>query len=146
MTAAPAWVAPWVGRPFALGARGPVAYDCWGLVRAVALAEYSVDLPSWSDYASDADRAELARIAAGGHGGWQEIDEEQARPGDVVELRVLGQPCHVGLVVAQGLMLHTLERTGAVVERWSDIRWQRRVVGFFRHPEIAAAREALRRD
>lgn len=139
-TGVPAWVAPWVGRPFADRGRGP-EFDCWGLVTAVVLERWGVELPSHAGaYVTGADRADLARVVAGVRGEWAEIPAAQAVAGDVVLLRLGGQECHVGLVVASGWMLHTLTGRDSCVESLSDRAWRNRVAAFFRHAAIAEAR------
>lgn len=47
-----------IGRPWRARARGPEAYDCWGLVRAAALA-----LSGWHLPDDDADPADLRRVS-----------------------------------------------------------------------------------
>lgn len=137
---APAWVDAWVGRPFAERGRGPAAFDCWGLFRAVVLDRWGVELPSHAEaYTTDADRADLARVIEGSLDEWIEIPAEDARLGDGVLIRIMGAECHVGLVIAPDWMLHTFRGRDSTVEQLSALAWRNRVVGYFRHPAIAAA-------
>ena len=136
----PAWVDRWVGLPFVERGRGPAEFDCWGLFRAAVLEQWGVDLPSHADaYTTEADRADLARIIEGSLDGWTEIPASEARLGDGVLIRVLGDECHVGLVVAPGWMLHTFRGRDSTVEPLSAVAWRNRVVGYFRHAAIAGA-------
>lgn len=52
---------------------------------------------------------------------------------DVVVLRVHGVPCHVGVVLTPGQMLHIEKGTDCVVETYRGLHWSRRIVGFYRH-------------
>ncbi|MBE3605150.1 C40 family peptidase [bacterium] len=62
---------------------------------------------------------------------WREAAPEQL--GDVILLRVRGQPCHVGVVVARGKFLHAFEGTRSCVERYDGLKWRRRIMGFYRY-------------
>jgi cell wall-associated NlpC family hydrolase len=88
--------------------------------------------------ATPEDLEDIASIVRGERSRWVAVDEKDARPGDVIEIRIQGLPCHVGIVIAPRLFLHALRDVGGVVERWDDMMWRRRVLGFWRHPELAA--------
>jgi cell wall-associated NlpC family hydrolase len=137
VTAAPPWVRGFVGRPFAFGGRGPEAFDCWGLVRAVLADRFAIALPGYeAGYpASEADREDLAGLISRHLPDWRPAGEPA--PGDVVLMRHGRHPCHVGVVVAPRLMLHAEEGTGAVLEPWDGPRWARKVVGIFRYAKAA---------
>jgi cell wall-associated NlpC family hydrolase len=59
-----------------------------------------------------------------------EVDSPQR--GDVVILRVMGQPDHIGVMVDQHQMLHCMDGTNACIERLNSRRWKGRVCGFWR--------------
>lgn len=134
----PAWCAKWVGRPYADKGRGPNAFDCWGLVRAVLRTERGANLPDYADaYTSScneqsAPRAVLAGLAAG----WQKVMQPAAF--DLVILAIARRPWHCGLVVAPGLFLHCppphrgSTQTLSCIERLDSITWRNRVEGFYR--------------
>lgn len=135
----PAWVAPWIGRPYAVRGRGPDAFDCWGLVAAVVAERWGLELPSHAgEYETAADRHDLAAVVAGGQSEWTEISPAAARVGDVVVLRLAGAECHVGLVVAPGWFLHSLRGCDSVIESWEHAAWRNRLAGVWRHAEIQA--------
>jgi len=85
------WAAPYIHRPWQLGAEGPAAYDCWGLVRAVQREHFGRELPPLD--------AGLQAITAG----WQPgVSPGRGDGGDIVEMRSARGP-HVGvLIVADG--------------------------------------------
>jgi len=89
----------------------------------------SIDLLSRDQLARDAalDPAHFGEIVTR----WREVSPEQL--GDVILLRVRGQPCHVGVVVARGKFLHSLEGTQSCVERYENLKWHRRTLGFYRY-------------
>ena len=136
----PAWVAEYVGLPFADHGRTREGCDCWGLVRLVLAERFGLDLPAYAEgYATTADREAVARLVEGGKGPWQEITPGQERCGDVLLLRVMGLPCHVGLVVAPGWMLHALKGVDAALGRYGAMVWRRRVLGHYRHEGLIHA-------
>lgn len=45
MSPTPHWAAEYIGRPWHAGARGPQAFDCWGLFLAIQRDHFGRDLP-----------------------------------------------------------------------------------------------------
>ncbi len=78
-----------VGKRYVLGAEGPAAFDCSGLVLA-AYRQVGIALPRYSDY----------QYAAG-----RPVALARARPGDIVFFSGLGAH-HVGLYLGDGRMVH----------------------------------------
>lgn len=128
-------VAPYVGLPFLAHGRDRAGLDCWGLVRLVLAEQRGFTLPSYAEgYATTTDRVEIPKLVAGEIANdWTEIPATDAQPFDVVLLRVLGQPLHVGLVVAPPQFLHVMTGLNACLDDWSRPHWNRRVLGFYRH-------------
>jgi cell wall-associated NlpC family hydrolase len=103
-----------VGLPYQEGARGPDAFDCYGLVAAVLRAVRGIDLPDWYADASgpqSASRAISAALAGEVAGGRSVL---VADPADF-DVAVVGsnhRPHHVG-VVYQGGVLHASKAFGS---------------------------------
>lgn len=136
----PAWVEPYIGLPFLEHGRSRDGVDCWGLVRLVLAEKFGVCVPSYVDeYTSAADQDEVGRLIRGEMGPWVEVPSDQAAAGDVALLRIKGQPCHVGLVVASGWMLHVEQGIDSVLDRYGGPRWGRRLVGIYRHQNAPAS-------
>ena len=128
----PSWVETYIGLPFKEHGRKRDGVDCWGLVRLVLAAQFDIDLPAYmAGYASTEDAADIARLIRGEMGPWAETLE--ARPGDAVLMRLRAQPCHVGVIVAPGWMLHVEDGIDSCLDRYNGARWSRRVVGLFRY-------------
>lgn len=113
-----------LGKPWAQGATGPAAYDCWGMVRHYTLHALGLVLPSVAVHAATADELH----AAARHSGWHPVSAPP-REHDIVLARSLetgGR--HVGVVLdLDGLphLLHCLGSVtnplpGVVVERLSE--------------------------
>jgi len=129
----PAWVAGYIGLPWREHGRDRSGCDCWGLLRLVLAERFGIAVPAYDGrYADTADRAEIAMLMRGGMGPWRQVDEAGVRQGDGALFRVAGQPCHVGVVVAAGWMLHVQKGVDSGLERHDGTRWARRLAGFYR--------------
>lgn len=133
MSVAAEWVRPWIGLPYADKGRGPDAWDCWGLIRAVLHAQFGHALPSYADdYIAASDhRSVTAAVQAGLLDGWRAVARPKA--GDIVILNVGNRPWHCGLVVADNLFLHAQPRTTSSIERLDSLQWRNRIEGYYRH-------------
>ena len=58
-------------------------------------------------------------------------------PGDIVLMRMAGQPTHVGMVVARGVMLHTEDRVDSGLAKFDGFTWKNRIIGIYRHKALA---------
>jgi len=139
VTAAPAWAASYVGLPYRDKGRGPDAFDCWGLVRAVLADVFHAELPDYADaYTDAADRDSVAAaVQAGLREGWQRV--ASPREGDLLILRVAGRPWHCAVMVAPRMFLHCPPPDArgrqllSCIERVDAPMWARRIEGYYRH-------------
>ena|SRR3990167_1739349 len=130
MTRMPAWVDDYRGRPFRLGARGPDAYDCYGLVRAVLRDRWNADVPALDGLEALGTPERFRAASAAEDDLW--IAAEPPRPGDVLTFMLDG--LHVGVVVAEGWMLHARSRLGVATSRYDQMPWAAVRVGpAYRH-------------
>lgn len=122
-----------VGKPFKDGARGPDEFDCWGLTMA-AMKLFGYELPEFhiSAFAS----AMIDEKIADQRQTWQELPAPQ--PGCVIIMRFGCQNHvnHIATYIGQGLMLHTREKTGSVIERFNTPVFRALIQGFYLPPEI----------
>lgn len=118
-----------IGRPYTLGAAGPDAFDCWGLVRHYYAAMRGVQLP-----VVDAERTlAIARAFAGNaeRDNWVEV--WHPAEGDAVLMGQARRPHHVGLWLGGGV-LHAVEGAGVIYTTAPMLRhggWN--VIGYYRH-------------
>lgn len=124
------WVNHYLTAPYVDGARGPDAYDCWGLVREVRhLHCGKVLLPSWGhvrhDHAREFTRAYETESA--------HLRECRPEPGAIASA-FKGRICHhVAVVIDTPEGLRVLEMTagtGARILRVSDFERQYLKVGY----------------
>jgi cell wall-associated NlpC family hydrolase len=115
-----------VGKPFVLTARGPDAFDCYGLVAEVLARSGNpvpeVRSPEFASYVSKAVTEECARPM------WVRCEPG---PGAIAVFRIGRDAGHVGVLLPFDKFIHSWDRSGGVcIERTSD--WSRRIVGFYR--------------
>lgn len=123
-----------VGIPYQDRGRGYLGVDCWGLA-VLAYARAGIELPAYDQYedVTRRERDELAAIINEHRSEWHEVPAGDEQALDLVLLRVMGTPSHIGVVAEPGRML-TIERAGfAYIDRYNGARWRGRVEGFFRH-------------
>lgn len=102
-----------IGRPYARGAGGPEAFDCWGLVRFYFRAFRGIEFPeifvrqAEQRLANQQAIGEIAREV-----GWRPVDgSPRPRADDIVVLRSnVGR--HVGVMVRDGSRVHLLHCEG----------------------------------
>jgi len=130
----PDWVNAYVGLPFRAHGRDRDGVDCWGLVRLVLADQFGRRLPSYADgYSSVEDAKDIGRLIRGEMGPWHPVAPGAERPGDVVLMRLMNQPMHVGVVVAAGWMLHIEDGIDACLEPYDGAKWRRRALGLYRY-------------
>jgi len=121
-----------IGVPFELGARGPHAYDCYGLLREVIRREQGVEIP---DYESPKDAANIIALFAVGVSMWKECGREAGAAALIALPKTPACPTgsmHCGYLVNDHQILHTSRRLGgAVIEPIEH--WARRIKGFYRY-------------
>ena len=114
-----------LGKPFKLGARGPDAFDCYGLVMELG-RRAGVELP---DHASPELIAQVPEQIETCKRIWTPCKEG---PGAVVTFRTGRFVGHVGMVLPFGRFLHSWKTCGGVVREELDA-WRHRIEGFYRH-------------
>lgn len=124
---APRTYADLIGKAFTPGARGPLSFDCYGLVREV-LRRNGISAP---DYPSNGDANLNAATILAAMESWEEVSSPEANC--VVLFRMdRRQGTHVGVMVDGQRFLHALKETGVCVERINSPLWHRRVIGFYK--------------
>lgn len=100
-----------IGKPFERGARGPDAYDCYGLVR-VMFDRRGITIP---DFTSPGTLEEVAELISSNEKRWRRVDIHT--PGALITFRVEGIGAHVGFGLGGDKFLHAIEPNGVAVER-----------------------------
>jgi len=130
----PIWAGRYIGLPFRDLGRDRAGLDCWGLVRLVASEQFNVHLPSFiGEYEKAADVTSIAALVGREAQHWLPVQPGRERLGDVIVLRLRGQPVHTGLVLGDMQMLHIEQGIDSAIEKYSSPRWKDRIFGFYRH-------------
>lgn len=117
-----------IGLPYAPVGRGPVFYDCYGIIQKVYQERLGITLPDQTGYV-DTLNPETSALLESGKSDWRQVDNPQ--PWDVVLFRVDGMPNHIGLVIGPGWMLHTTRAKNACIENYHRPLWRSRIEGFY---------------
>lgn len=131
---------PWaqfVGLPHEAHGRSRAGVDCWGL-GVLLYREAGVRLPSYAQDCPALDaQQDLAALIAGeaAQPPWRVVTD--ARPLDALLFRTGRYATHIGWAVDARRMLHVRDSQRAVIEPFRGVRWDRRLIGIFRHEALA---------
>ena len=129
------WCENYIGKPYKAGASGPLFYDCWGLVRAVYLDVFGINLPviTLKNHTLKNQLAAFKNHAE--YDNWQEINTPTH--GCAVVMHRGKYPCHIGLCVQDGArvyVLHAIENAGVVCQPLNQLEHSGfGVSGFYYH-------------
>lgn len=95
-----------VGLPYREGARGPDAFDCYGLISGVLKAARGVSLPDFYQDAPGPQSASRAISAAlaGEVAGGRSVKVETPQDYDIAVVGSTSRPHHVGVVIDGGVL------------------------------------------
>lgn len=124
-----------IGVPFLDHGRDFQGWDCWGLVVRAYRECFGIEVPGYENV-SALNSMEAGELFETHKKAWIEIPAHQERPGDVILLRHGSWPCHTGLVVKAGLMLHVDMKIETCIESYNAPLWKTQVVGIYRHAEL----------
>lgn len=108
--------------------------DCWGLVKLWFEKELGIELPDFDVSANDRELV-AETIDSGRHEPvWEPVD--RPKKGDVVAMSTNphhpGMVNHVGVYLGRYKILHTTEKTGAMIIPSTNLMWSKRIVGYYR--------------
>jgi cell wall-associated NlpC family hydrolase len=121
--------------PFVPNGRTKDGIDCWGLICLIYDEKYGIKLPLYEGV-NGKEGTEVAQgVAKEAALAWTEVPAEDRREGDVVVIRMMGLPWHVGMVLDKANFVHAYHRTGVTVERITAIHWKPRILAYYRFNE-----------
>jgi cell wall-associated NlpC family hydrolase len=127
----------YISIPYKDNGRDEKGVDCWGLARLFYQQELNIELPSYTgEYSSAEERKEVSSTINRHRGSWKVVDCGKEQFGDIVILKLVGLPLHIGVVLGDKKMIHTLKGSGTIIESYDSRIWQNRIFGFVRHKEI----------
>ena len=128
------WAAAYVGRPYRLGARGPDAYDCWGILVEVYESQFGIQLPLLPGISAAAAIAISREIDLASKEEWDQVGTPF--DGCAVALSQARAYHHVGMHVdvEGGKILHAMEGQGVMIENLRRMRLRGfRRIAYFKH-------------
>jgi cell wall-associated NlpC family hydrolase len=142
MIRAPDWIREYIGIPYVKGGYSRVGCHCWGLVCLVQSEKFGRKLLRHDEFTysgrHDARRAGAVvkaylQVVAED---WYQIDQAEVDLGDVLILRLLGQPIHTAVAVSDTHMLHQQDGCDSVCEAIFSLLWENRIESVWRHYSV----------
>jgi sulfur carrier protein ThiS len=127
----------YIGLPFKANGRDESGLDCWGLVRLFYKNELNIELPSFNTQYAIEDDFRIQELLSQYKEGWQKT--ETPEPGSAVLFRILGEVTHIGVCVEHNKFLHIRENSDSVLESLDNLKWNKRIEGFYKYVENTGA-------
>ena len=100
--------------------------NCWELTRLFYKDVFDIEL---KNIISDPkDRKATENLIYSTKGEFKKIESPEF--GDIILIKIRGIESHIAVYLGEGLMLHTSETTGSVIDRID--RWGKTITGYFR--------------
>jgi len=103
-----------LGKPYVRGARGPDAYDCYGLAKEM-FARAGNTVP---DFDCPGSLEEIEALISDKSRRWRRVPI--GTPGALLTFRVDGYGAHVGFMLKNDRFIHAWESTGVTTERLTN--------------------------
>lgn len=124
-----------IGIPFKDKGRDFAGWDCYGMVVKCYGECFNIDLPDMEGCRSMKYEQSIAIFDSMAIS-YSEVTHGRERAGDVIMLR--GSPCHVGIVVRPGYMLHVEEKCATCIESYYHGLYKTRIIGIYRHGKLSS--------
>jgi cell wall-associated NlpC family hydrolase len=102
--------------------------NCWELTRQFYKQCFDIELKHFSS--DPRDRKATESLIYTNRGEFTKV--ELPSFGDIILIKILGIESHIAIYIGNGLMLHTSEKTGSVIDRTD--RWVKTITGYYRPP------------
>lgn len=119
-----------IGVPYEEGGRGPMSYDCYGIVMEY-YRRRGIIIPDYHSLGSSEEKN--AEVLNAMDNGWREVPEPEIH--SVVLFKVHRAP-HIGVIVKEGWFLHVGDGHNAVLQSLNHPLWVKRIVGFYQYEDI----------
>lgn len=120
-----------IGKLFKDGGRGPDAFDCWGLAQEV-YRRNGIAVPDFDISAFDYKQIGSTINTEIQVGNWVPSQS----PDLLCAVAIKNHPTivnHVGVIVANGLMIHIAAKTFVIIDRINSPLFKNRIVGFYKY-------------
>lgn len=121
----------YIGIPFLSCGRDELGIDCYGLTRMVLRNEFGKELPDF--YYKDAlDKTVVNKLIDINRPLLAGVKTKTPEHGDVVIIRYRGKPCHIGVFVGEGKVLHIKHGCNSILERVNSVHLKARIEGYYK--------------
>lgn len=104
-----------------------------GLVKLLYRDHRDIILPEYLHFDTDIEGQKAAdEIKDKKNKDW--IKSEIPKLYDVILFNIMGYPIHMGMILDNKYMLHTLKGHNSCIESFTSTKWNRRIEGFYRWP------------
>lgn len=125
----PFWVCKFIGIPYKAKGNTVLGADCFGIVELVYNYQFKILLPTYIHVDTE-DLEVTKQVIKDNKTGWVKLDKPEDNC--VVLLNVAGYPVHMGLVLNERVMLHSLKGHNSALEYYNGAKWKNRIEGFYK--------------
>lgn len=115
-----------IGKPYAIHGRGPDAYDCYGLAIEVCSR---LGLHLEDAFYDELGNGVEERLIDETKASIQAIKVDVPGLGVIVELKIAGEPRHIGVCLGDGTFIHATQKIGVRTSELSA--WSKRIEGYY---------------
>jgi cell wall-associated NlpC family hydrolase len=101
--------------------------DCWGIVVDFYRIVFDIELNRYYQEIPKTRDASKALVYSS-MGDFHKVEDRKF--GDIFLIKLYGVECHIAVYIDNGMMLHTTNHSGCVVDRVH--RWEKLIVGTYR--------------
>ena len=129
------WVNKYVGIPYkSKGTSINEGLDCLSLVELIYKEKFNIHLP-FNEHLETENNLETVGCAISKEKQkWIKLDGPENFC--VVLLKICNFPVHMGIVLDDNHMLHSLKGHNSAIERFDSFKWKNRIDGFYRYKEL----------
>lgn len=108
--------------------------DCYGILREFYSNELGIVLPKYETIVGDGKKLMGSALSLDSiSDSFHKVDSPKEY--DVILFKIGNIPLHLAIYLDNKNMLHSFWGSDSCVERWNNDKWERRLVGFYRHKE-----------
>lgn len=114
------WSQKYIGKPWVNGARGPDAFDCWGLLWFIYKHELGIELPLYPGIDAK-DKALVRDQILGRPACWVKLDRPEEFAGVALGISSF---THIGIYTEAdgGYIIHAVEKHNVIAQRPAQFR------------------------
>lgn len=120
-------VGRYIGRPYEKA-------NCLDIAREFYMREFQIEIRQYYE-GPVPSRKDVEALIVSNKGEFVPVEGEP-HFGDLVVIKLYGVECHLGIFIQKGKFLHSIKTAGSVLD--SLVKYEKMIVGFYRHRGLAA--------